>query len=214
MCGRISQHRGREALASIYREAPIAKDTVLLAGDELGPGQPIAVVHGSTPTPTLAATCWGLTTSWTRPGRPLLHARAESATAKPTFRDAARTHRAIVPCEGWTEWCATGGPRDRYWARQHGANSPVHIAALTFLTPNAVTSKCVLVTTAAAPSMAAIHHCQALCLEGDEIDAWLNPMSPLADIEAILAAGSKREPGLTLERVGRDRTAEHEATSQ
>ena len=202
MCGRISQHRGREALASIYREAPFADDSVLLEGDELGPGQRIAVVHGSTATPTLAATRWGLTTSWTRDGRTLLHARAESASVKPTFRDAARTHRAIVPCEGWTEWCTAGGPRDRYWARQHGANAPVHVAALTWATPTAITARCVLVTTAAAPSMATIHHRQPLCLEGEEIDARLDRTTALADIETILAASSKREPGLSLERVG------------
>ena len=65
-----------------------------------------------------------------------------------------------------------------------------------------MTAKCVLVTAAAAPSMAVIHHRQPLCLEGDEIDAWLDPTTALADIEAILAAGSKREPGLTLARAG------------
>ena len=202
MCGRISQRRGKEALASIYRGATIGTDTLLLESEELQPGQRVAVVHGSTPTPTLAATRWGLTTSWTRPGRPLLHARAESATAKPTFRAAARTHRAIVPCEGWTEWRTTGGPRDRYWARQNGANTPVHIAALTWATPSAITATCVLLTTASAPSMAAIHHRQTLCLQGDEIDAWLDNKTPLAEIEAILATGSKREPGLSLDRVG------------
>ena len=65
-----------------------------------------------------------------------------------------------------------------------------------------MTAKCVVVTTAAAPSMAVIRHRQPLCLEGDEIAAWLDPTTGLADIEAILAAGSKREPGLTLARAG------------
>ena len=38
-----------------------------------------------------------------------------------------------------------------------------------------------------------------------EIAAWRDPITAVADIEAILAAGSKREPGLTLEQIGGSR---------
>ena len=58
----------------------------------------------------------------------------------------------------------------------------------------------VCVTAAAAPSMAIVHHRQPLCLEDDEVNAWLDPATPLADIEAILATGGAREPGVTLVR--------------
>ena len=74
------------------------------------------------------------------------------------------------------------------------------IAALAWGGPSAITAKCVLVTAAAAPSMARVHHRQPLCLEDDEVNAWLDPATPLADIEAILAAGGAREPGITLVR--------------
>lgn len=81
------------------------------------------MVHSTTAgAPTLAAARWALATSWTHPDGPLLHARAETATTKPTFRDAVCRRRAIVPCEGWTEWRTTGGPRERYWTRRTGAN--------------------------------------------------------------------------------------------
>ena len=50
--------------------------------------------------------------------------------------------------------------------------------------------------------MAVIHHRQPLCLVTDEIDAWLDPTTAIREVEASLAAGSKREPGLTLERAG------------
>ena len=57
-----------------------------------------------------------------------------------------------------------------------------------------------LVTAAAAPLMAIVHHRQPLCLEDDEVNAWLDPATPLTDIEAILATGGAREPGVTLVR--------------
>ena len=204
MCGRIAQGRSAQALAPIYPGLLFEGTGALPEGDELGPGQPIALVHGAG-APTLAPTRWGLVTSWTRAGRPLLHARAESATSKPTFRDATRRRRAVAPCEGWTEWRTTGGPRHRYWARRPGANAPLSIAALTWGGPGAVTAKCVLVTAAAAASMAIVHHRQPLCLEDDEVSAWLDPATPLADIEAILAAGGAREPGVTLVRADEGR---------
>ena len=75
-------------------------------------------------------------------------------------------------------------------ARRTGANAPVNIAALTRDAAGAATAKCVLVTTASAPSMAVIHHRQPLCLEADEIAARLDPTTPLGDIEAILATGA------------------------
>ena len=51
-----------------------------------------------------------------------------------------------------------------------------------------------LVTAAAAPLMAIVHHRQPLCLEDDEVNAWLDPATPLADIEAILAAAAPASP--------------------
>ena len=45
-----------------------------------------------------------------------------------------------------------------------------------------------LVTAAAAPSMAIVQHRQPLCLEDDEVNASLDAATPRADIKAILAA--------------------------
>ena len=202
MCRHIAQRRTPNVLAPLYPEGRFNHIDVLPEGEELGPGQALATVHATASGPTFATTRWGLTISWARPNQPLLHARAETATTKPTFRDATRAHRAVILCEGWTKWCTTRGPRQRYWARRPGANAPVHIAALTWGAPGTVNATCVLVTAAASPSMTRIHHRPPLCLEDDELFAWLEPTTALGELEMILAAGTRREPRLTIEHVG------------
>ena len=96
-------------------------------------------------------------------------------------------------------------PRALGKGRKRGRIVRQRITALTWGNPAAITARCVVVTTATAHSMAVIHHPQPLCLEGDEIAACLDPTTALGDIEEILASGSKREPGLTLERAGEPR---------
>ena len=62
-----------------------------------------------------------------------------------------------------------------------------------------------LATASAAPSMAIVQHHQPLCLEDDEVNASLDPATPRADINAILAAESARESGVTLVRTSEAR---------
>ena len=110
-------------------------------GEELGPGQSIALVHGAAGTPTLATTRWGLVTSWTRAGRPLLHARAETATTKPTFPDIALrracterleaiedAYRAGAEGTAWnaTRWAGTALESDIVEAAAGQADAGVH----------------------------------------------------------------------------------------
>ena len=83
---------------------------------------------------------------------------------------------------GLTLEAVSAAPRALGKGRKRGRIVRRRITALTWGNPAAITARCVLVTTASAPSMAVIHHRQPLCLEGDEIAAWLDPTTPLGDI--------------------------------
>jgi putative SOS response-associated peptidase YedK len=60
---------------------------------------------------------WGLIPHWAKDpaiGNKLINARAESIPAKPSFRDAFRRRRCLVPADGFYEWRKDTKPKQPY----------------------------------------------------------------------------------------------------
>ncbi len=60
---------------------------------------------------------WGYEPRWLRErggGRPLINARAETIGTAPTFRDALREYRAIIPATHFIEWRREGHRKTPY----------------------------------------------------------------------------------------------------
>jgi putative SOS response-associated peptidase YedK len=50
---------------------------------------------------------WGFIPSWVKeikPGKPLINARGETLLEKPSFRNAVRRRRCLIPADGYYEW--------------------------------------------------------------------------------------------------------------
>ncbi len=50
---------------------------------------------------------WGLIPSWVKevkPGKPLINARSETILEKPSFRNAMKRRRCLIPADGFYEW--------------------------------------------------------------------------------------------------------------
>jgi putative SOS response-associated peptidase YedK len=55
---------------------------------------------------------WGLVPFWSKSPRsstPLINARAETVAEKPSFREAFRRRRCLIPANGWYEWRQSPG---------------------------------------------------------------------------------------------------------
>ena len=110
MCGRInvSDNEGVQALMRMLG-APLFSD--FQPRWNLSPTAVLkAVVAQRSPSAAPLSTTemrWGIKAPWAEAGksvRPLINARSETLFSKPTFRELAKAHRAIVPVCGFYEW--------------------------------------------------------------------------------------------------------------
>ena len=73
----------------------------------IAPTQTIPVVLESSGERIVEALRWGLIPSWAKDdsiGNKMINARAETLAEKPSFKNAFRSHRCIIPASGFYEW--------------------------------------------------------------------------------------------------------------
>jgi putative SOS response-associated peptidase YedK len=105
MCGLYSFRSSPEEARSLFKylEQPIFPPRQYVT-----PGSPIAVMRrGLTGQREFALVRWGFIPSWVKevqPGRPLINARAETIYEKPSFKNAIRRRRCLIPADGFYEW--------------------------------------------------------------------------------------------------------------
>jgi putative SOS response-associated peptidase YedK len=107
VCGRYRLSR-RKQVVDEYFDA--------VSGEEdwsprynIAPTQPVPVIRQDPREPVreLSLVRWGLIPSWARDpsaAARMINARAETAAAKPAFRDALKSRRCLVPADGFYEW--------------------------------------------------------------------------------------------------------------
>jgi putative SOS response-associated peptidase YedK len=121
MCGRFVSReqaaiereyniRVRQPFERVYNAAPTMELPVLRTA---GAGTELEAV----------AMRWGLVPAWwSQPTPPAstINARSEEAAAKPMWRQAVRSTRALVPALGWYEWQARAGAKQPYFIHAAG----------------------------------------------------------------------------------------------
>lgn len=132
---------------------------------------------------------WGLVPAGG--GRPLINARAETLTTRPTFRRLLRS-RVLIPATAWWEWRKTPGIRKR--TRMRIAASGAGVFAFAGLLDG---DRFTVVTCAAVPAIAGIHERMSLVLRAEGEALWLDAA---ADVAAALvpydgALDSREEEG-------------------
>lgn len=122
---------------------------------------------------------WGLIPPWSKDGlkgRPLINARSETAAGKPSFREAMRARRCLVPADGFYEWKRRGIEKQPFCIRR-ADGCPLAMAGLweRWSSPegDVVESFCILTTTPT-PILAGIHDRMPVILEPGDYDTWLD----------------------------------------
>ena len=104
MCGLFSFRKSSEEARWYfnYVETPDFPPRTYVA-----PQSPIAIVRTENNERHFALVRWGFIPSWVKeikPGKPLINARSETLLEKPSFRNAIRRRRCLVPADGYYEW--------------------------------------------------------------------------------------------------------------
>ncbi|MBK9518818.1 MAG: SOS response-associated peptidase [Anaeromyxobacter sp.] len=177
MCGRFSLTLSD--IAALARAWGAEVDAALLAGwrprFNVAPGQRAPLLRGPAGARRLALATFGLPAAH---GALHLNARAETAAARPAFREALRQGRAVVPADGFYEWEGPPAARRPSWFhRPDGA--PLLLAAVSGPGSDGQPAFAILTCGAVAP-VARLHDRMPVLVPPEALEAWLAEGPPPA----------------------------------
>ena len=108
-----------------------------------------------------------------------INARSESIHEKPTFRQAFRTTRCLIPATGYYEWATELG---KYKTKQpvfisNESGKPLAFAGIyeKWISPNGeIKESAAIITREAVAGLAKVHHRMPVFLPRDRWDSWLD----------------------------------------
>lgn len=177
MCGRYALLEDAKAVADLFGIENVEQFPPRY---NIAPTQPILMIGtdgASQVAPILVR--WGLVPSWVKePGEfsLLLNARSESASEKPSFRNAMRHRRMLIPASGYYEWNRMGEERQAYWVRPRDGGIMVFGGLMEgWASPDGseIDSGCIL-TTSSNKSLSAIHHRMPVIIRPQDFERWLD----------------------------------------
>lgn len=185
MCGRFALTAGP---ADVAAELGLAEIEDFPPRYNIAPTQPILMVVGDVPRspgsnwPAARATLvrWGFIPSWAKDPRDmplLINARSETAAQKATFRAAMRHRRTLVPASGFYEWRrGSAGRSQPFWVRpRHGGTIAFAGLMETYSQPEgSEIDTGAILTTAASPDLADIHHRMPVVIRSEHYSRWLD----------------------------------------
>jgi putative SOS response-associated peptidase YedK len=200
MCGRFTLFESSEVLSKDFG-APIRFD--LAPHYNIAPSQQVVVVRNRPDSGEreFALLRWGLIPSWSKDpaiGYKMINARSETAPEKPSFRNAFKYRRCLVPASGFYEWQKQGKTKQPYYIslreKRGGLRPVMAIAGLWERwdghspeegTEGAPIESCTVLTTEANETVAPIHDRMPVIVAPENYDLWLNPSEK--DTEAVRA---------------------------
>lgn len=175
MCGRFAQVIEPDQL---QREFGLLDVPSIPARYNIAPTQQAYVVLNEHPL-TLRPLRWGLIPSWAKDAAissKLINARAETLEEKPSFRDALRKRRCIIPVSGFFEWTSEGGIKQPLYIhpRHHGLLALAGLCE-TWVDPasSEIVATFTIVTTEANSFMRTFHERMPLILSRPNYGLWL-----------------------------------------
>jgi putative SOS response-associated peptidase YedK len=180
MCGRFTNKAKPEQIKKEFKVGAKNPD-IYQPRFNIAPSQMIDVVFEPETERILSQLKWGLVPSWAKDseiGNRMINARAETLTEKPSFREAFKSRRCIIPASGFYEWQKTN----------RGAKQPFYFylkekevfgfAGLWEAWIDKQTGEeletCTIITTEANEVLKPVHERMPVILKPESYDEWLD----------------------------------------
>jgi len=191
MCGRYALTLPLEAMRQLFQFDGQPNLAPLL---DVRPTSRVAVIrHGPTGQRQIMDMRWGFVPRFAKTidPRPLINARAETIADKPSFRDAFRKRRCIVPMDFYYEWQAPAepkAPKQPYAIAR--ADGQMMAAGAIWETWRAQDGTLIdtmaIITRAPDPEIAAIHDRMPIEIAIDDLALWLDPNTDPSTVIAMM----------------------------
>jgi putative SOS response-associated peptidase YedK len=198
VCGRYNLITDAEALIDFFEiDQVLVEAEGLRPRYNIAPGQSVPIIRNAGQGNELLLARWGLIPHWSREPSTkysTINARAETVAEKPSYRDAFKRKRCLIPANGFYEWRRDGDKK-----------TPHHIHApdnglLAFAgvwdhwdKQGEGFDSCSIIVTTASRIMQPIHERMPVILNPAQYSTWLNPAHyNRAQLESMLVpyAGS------------------------
>ena len=194
MCGRYAQTADMRELMEQFEVTGTSPQNSLPLNCNIAPTNPIYIVRANDPSgkdinseKALATVSWGLIGPWLTDMQEArasqsraINARSESIHEKPTFRNAFRSTRCLIPASGYYEWATALGqyrPKQPFYiSARSGQQLPIAGIWSSWTAPNGeVIETASIITQEAQGELATIHSRMPVFMPSDRWDMWLNP---------------------------------------
>jgi len=177
MCGRYTLYHHEEDLDALFGVAGLSTGERF----NIAPTQDVPIVTQRPDGTREALTArWGLVPHWVKDlarfKTNLFNARSEGAADKPSFRDAMRRARCLVPASGFYEWATVDGSKRPYYISRRDGR-PLAMAGLWSLwrRGDAPLLSCTILTTRPNEVVRPLHDRMPVILDAAEFERWLDP---------------------------------------
>lgn len=181
MCGRFALITTGSELAEQF-DVPLVQSPALTARYNVAPTQPVTAVRLNRESGVRELTFlnWGLIPFWAKDpsiGSRMINARAETVTEKPSYRNAFKYRRCLIPADGFYEWQKQNGRKQPMFV--HAADGhALAFAGLweTWQSPEgSVIESCTILTTTPNELMQPIHNRMPVIIAPEDYSMWLDP---------------------------------------
>jgi len=196
MCGRFVQITPLKITQQMFNIDSVFFDVI--PNYNVAPTQKILAIIKHDNVNKLEKLHWGLVPFWAKDvsfGSRMINARSETVAEKPSFKNAFRKRRCLIPADGFYEWKGEKGYKQPYYVSIPSGES-FAFAGLWEIwidegnDEESVYKSCTIITSEASESISNIHHRMPVILNPDFYEKWLNAETEdPKELEIILQDG-------------------------